>query len=64
MTHSLRPTTRWARSGSACLRRALNCGAAVWAWAVVILGVIHPVSGLTQHALQTQHGIIQQFYVI
>lgn len=64
MTLSLRPTTRWARSGSACLRQALSCGAAVWAWAVVILGVIHPVSAITQHALQTQHGIMQQFYAI
>lgn len=63
-THLHRPTTRWAQSGSACLRRASNCGAAAWAWAVDILGVIPPVSGLTQHALQTQHGISKKFYVI
>lgn len=54
MTHSHKPTTRWAPSGSACLRRASSCGAAVWVWAVATLGVIHPVSGsLTLHASQT-----------
>lgn len=46
---------KWAQSGSACQRRASSCGAAAWGWAVGILGVIHPVSGLltpSQHALQ------------
>lgn len=60
MTHSRKPTMTWGQSGSACLRRASNCGAAAWGWAVAILGVTHPVSTLTtlsQHALQTRHRI-------
>lgn len=67
-TRSHKPTTRWAPSGSACPRRASSCGAAASAWAAVILGVIHPVSGLTnlQHALpkHTMELEITRFYVV